>query len=406
MGTIKTLKLQDDLHWAGILDKELRVFDIIMHTEFGTTYNSYVLNCGDKTVLFETAKAKFSKDYEDALTELMGSDKKIDYVVVNHTEPDHAGSLAMIIEKCPEVQVIATPVAIGFLKEIVNKPFNAVPVKNAQEMEIGNKTLRFYSLPNLHWPDSMYTYIVENKTLVTCDSFGSHYAHDGILKSTVTDQEGYMRATKYYFDNILGPFANPFMANALKVVDSLDIDMICTGHGPVLDADIDSLVATYKEWCTPATKNEVPTVAIPYVSAYGYTGELAEKIAEGISSVGTIKAETFDLVTEDYDTVLGKTIAADGVLLGSPTILNDALTPIWNLTISLFPVHCQGKPGGAFGSFGWSGEAVPMLTERMKQLKFDVVDGFKVKFKPSDDQLQAAFEFGQAFGKKVLEKQK
>ena len=146
---MKTLQLKDDLYWAGILDKDLRVFDIIMHTEFGTTYNSYILKCGDKTVLFETAKAKFFGEYEKALSEKLDIEK-IDYIVVDHTEPDHAGSIRNIIEKCPRAKIIATPTAIGFLKQIVNRDFYSIQVKDKVELPIGNKTLRFYVLPNLH----------------------------------------------------------------------------------------------------------------------------------------------------------------------------------------------------------------------------------------------------------------
>ncbi len=245
---MKTFSLKPDLYWAGILDKDLRVFDIIMYTEFGTTYNSYILKCGDKTVLFETAKAKFYDEYEKTLSETLDI-TTIDYIVVDHTEPDHAGSIAKVLEKNPRAKIIATPVAIGFLKNIINGDFYSIPVKDGDEMKIGNKTLKFFVLPNLHWPDTMYTYIVEDKVLVTCDSFGSHYAHEGILRSTVTDEEGYMRATKYYFDNILGPFKQPYMTKALALVRSLDIDMICPGHGPVLDSHIDELFAIYDEWC-------------------------------------------------------------------------------------------------------------------------------------------------------------
>lgn len=400
---MKTLKLKDNFYWAGILDKDLRVFDIIMHTEFGTTYNSYVLDCGGVTVLFETAKAKFTDDYEKALAEVT-STTKIDYIVVNHTEPDHAGSIATIIKKHPDAQILATPVAIGYLKEIINDDFKSIAVKKGDEIKIGNKTLRFYNLPNLHWPDSMYTYIVEDKTLVTCDSFGSHYAHEGILRSTVTDVEGYNRATKYYFDMILGPFSNPFMRNAINIVKTLDIDMICPGHGPVLDSNIEELIATYEEWITPVAKPEKLTVAIPFVSAYGYTAELAEKIAEGIRKSGDINVTTYDLVTDEQEMVVAKMIEADGVLLGTPTILQEALTPIWQLTISVFPIHCQGKLGGVFGSYGWSGEGVANISERMKQLKFEVMDSFKIRFKPSDAQLNDALEYGVAFGTRLQEK--
>ena len=189
---MKTLQLKQDFYWAGILDKNLRVFDIIMYTEFGTTYNSYILKAGDETILFETAKEKFFGDYRAALSEQLDI-AQIDYIVVDHTEPDHAGSIAHIIAENPQAKIIATPTAISFLKNIVNDDFYSIPVKNGDELKIGNKTLQFFLLPNLHWPDTMYTYIKEDKTLVTCDSFGSHYAHEGILRSTVTDTEGYLR---------------------------------------------------------------------------------------------------------------------------------------------------------------------------------------------------------------------
>ena len=399
---MNTLKLKDDLYWAGILDKELRVFDIIMMTEFGTTYNSYILKCGDKTVLFETAKAKFYDEYEKIISEELDIEN-IDYIVVDHTEPDHAGSLRNIIEKCPRAKIIATPTAIGFLKQIVNRDFYSIPVKDGDELRIGTKTLRFFALPNLHWPDSMYTYIVEDKVLVTCDSFGSHYAHEGILRSTVTDEEGYMRATKYYFDNIIGPFKQPYMTNALEVVKSLEIDMICTGHGPVLDSHIPELIQIYDEWCQ-VPKNDKSTVIVPYVSAYGYTRELAEKIAEGIKESGDIEVKLYDMVTADASEVLGELAKADGFLLGTPTILGDALKPIWDLTTSLFaPVH-GGKLASAFGSYGWSGEGVPNLVARLKQLNMRVVDGFRVQFKPSEKEFFDAFDFGYRFGEKLQQK--
>ncbi len=400
---MQTKQLKENFYWAGILDKELRVFDIIMMTEFGTTYNSYILKTGDKTILFETAKAKFAGEYQEVLKEQIDV-SKIDYIVVDHTEPDHAGSIAQMIEVCPRAKVIGTPTAIGFLKQIVNKDFYSIPVKDGQELVIGEKTLRFYVLPNLHWPDSMYTYIVEDKTLVTCDSFGSHYAHEGILRSTVTDEEGYMRATKYYFDNILGPYKQPYMTDALEVVKSLEVDMICTGHGPVLDSHIEELLAIYDEWCK-IPKYGKSMVVMPYVSAYGYTAELAEQIAAGIQASGDIDVFTYDMVTADANEVLGQIAMADGILFGTPTILGEALKPIWDLTTCMYaPIH-GGKLASAFGSYGWSGEGVPHMVSRMEQLKMRVVDGFRIQFKPSEKELVEAYEYGYRFGMKLMKKE-
>ena len=400
---MKAMQLKPDFYWTGVLDKDLRVFDIIMMTEFGTTYNSYLLKCGDKTVLFETAKEKFFDDYLETLSQITDV-STIDYIVVNHTEPDHVGSIKRILDICPRAKVVATPVAIGFLKHIINGDFYSIAIKDGDELKIGDKTLQFHVFPNLHWPDTMYTYIVEDKTLVTCDSFGSHYAHEGILRSTVTDTEGYMRATKYYFDNILGPFKQPYMTNALAAVRQMDIDMICPGHGPVLDSHLSELMDIYEEWCKVPV-SERKKVVIPYVSAYGYTGQLAEQIAKGIQDNDEIiDVKLYDMVTADQAEVLGEIGTADGILFGTPTILGEALKPIWDLTTLMFPPIHGGKLASAFGSYGWSGEGVPHIIERLKQIRLKVVDGFKVRLKPSENELVDAYEYGYRFADNLLQK--
>ena len=399
---MKTFPLADGLYWTGILDPSLRVFDIIMHTEFGTTYNSYLLRGTEKTALFETAKLKFWDAYEEKLDEVL-SGGKLDYLVMNHTEPDHAGTVEKLIDKYPGMVIVATSTAIGFLTEIVNRDFSSIAVKDGDTLSLGGKTLRFMILPQLHWPDTMYTYVEEDGVLFPCDSFGSHYSHEGILRSTVTDGEGYLRATKYYFDNIIGPFRHPFMNDALERIRDLDIKMICTGHGPVLDSHIDELMELYRQWCAVPAPRDKKLVVMPYVSAYGYTAQLAERIGAGIRDAGDIEVRSYDMVTSDPATVSAELGAADGILLGTPTIIGEALAPIWNLTLGLFaPVH-GGKLASAFGSYGWSGEGVPHLIERLRQLRMVVPDeGFRVRFKPSETQLLDAYEFGYGFGTKLL----
>lgn len=400
---MKALKLRENFYWTGIVDADLRVFDIIMYTEFGTTYNSYVLKTGDKTILFETAKEKFFDDYLEKLKEITDVES-IDYLVVEHTEPDHAGSVERLLDLNPGMKIIATGCALGFLKEIVNRDFAGIPARDNMTMKIGDRTLRFLFVPNLHWPDTMYTYIEEEQILVTCDSFGSHYGFDDVLLSKVTDWEGYMRATKYYYDNIIGPF-KPFMLKALERVRELEISMICTGHGPVIDDKIDFILNTYEEWSTVVNPNPKKTVIMPYVSAYGYTKSLAEKIAEGIRASGDIDVRAYDMVEADQAKVLEELGFADGILFGSPTIVGEALKPIWDLTTSIFAGTHGGKLASAFGSYGWSGEAVPHLIERLKQLNMKVTEGFRVRFKPDENQLQDAFDYGFNFGCLLQEKE-
>lgn len=401
---MKTLELKKNLYWTGVLDPGLRVFDIIMETEFGTSYNSYLLKTSKSVVLFETAKVKLFDDYLTELKALVDINE-IEYIVVSHTEPDHAGSIEKLLDINPNIKIVATQVAIGFLKDIVNREFNSITVKENDTLDLGDKILRFMFLPNLHWPDTMYTYIEEDKTLVTCDSFGSHYSFDGVLLSKLTDNEGYLRALKYYFECIIGPFKNPFMVKALDRIKDLDVDMICTGHGPVLDCRIDEIKEYYYKWSTVENPNPRKTVIMPYVSAYGYTKELAGAIAKGISESGDIDVRTYDMVESDFNKVLEELEFANGILLGSPTIVGEALKPIWDLTTSIFARTHGGKLASAFGSYGWSGEAVPHIIERLKQLRMKVVDGFRVKFKPSDNELKAAYDYGYNFGCTLLNKE-
>lgn len=398
---MKTLELKNNFYWTGCLDPGLRVFDIIMNTEFGTTYNSYLIKGSEKTALFETAKAKCMDEYMDKLTSLVDI-KDIDYIIVNHTEPDHAGSAVKIIEQNPGIKLVGTATALRFMKEITNMDFTPVVVKEGDTLSLGDKTLKFIAAPNLHWPDAMYTYVVEDKTLITCDSFGCHYSLDDVLISKLKNWEGYNRALRYYFDNIMGPF-KPYVLKAIEKIKELDIDMICPGHGPVLDEEPWKIVDTYKEWSTEVNPNKKKTVVMPYVAAYGYTKELAEKIAEGIKEAGDIDVKAYDMVEADQGEVLGEMYWADGLLFGTPTIVGEALKPIWDLTTSIFAGTHGGKIAGAFGSYGWSGEGVPHIMERLKQLRMKLYgEGLKVQFKPSEVQLEEAFEYGYGFGLSVI----
>ena len=395
-----SLKLKDNLYWVGIEDFDMRVFDIIMTTEYGSSFNSYILKGSEATVLFETEKTKFFEDYLREI-EQVTSVKDIKYIVMNHTEPDHADGIGELLKLNPEIEVIGTIAAVNNLKQIMNREdFKFRVVKNLETLSLGDITLEFHVLPNLHWPDTMWTYAKEIKTLFPCDSFGSHFATKEVLRSLVTDEEGYWKATKYYFDCILGPFRRPFVVNGLKRLETLDVDMICTGHGPVLDSHIDEIVAKYNEWCEAPVK-EKKNVVIPYVTAYGYTGMLAEALAKGLRENG-VDVELYDMVEEkDANKVIEAITAADGLLVGSPTIVGEALPPVANLLNGLHAALEKGKPAMAFGSFGWSGEAVPALTVKLTALKYNVQEGMRVKFKPSEADLAAAEECGKNFAELV-----
>ena len=398
---MSTMELKKNFYWTGILDPDLEVFDIIMHTDFGTTYNSYLLKGSEKTALFETAKAKWADEYIAKLQSLVDI-TSIDYLIVNHTEPDHAGTAEKIIDMHPGIKLVGTPTALAFMKSLTNREFNSIPINDGDVLPLGDKTLEFMIVPNLHWPDTMWTYIREDGILVPCDSFGNHYSHPGILQSTVTDLDNSMKMMKYYYDNIIGPF-KPYVLEALEKIKDKNITMICPGHGPVLDDDPAKWIEVYRDWSTEVNPNNNPVVVMPYVAAYGFTGMLAEQIAEGIrAACPDVDVRSYDMVYADADQVVGEMYWANGLLFGTPTILGAALKPIWDLTTSIFAGTHGGKPASAFGAYGWSGEGVPHLIDRLHQLNMKVYrDGFKVQFKPSAVEMQQAFDFGYGFGLEV-----
>lgn len=396
----KSIAIKSDFFWVGALDPTLRVFDIVMETEFGTSYNSYLLKGSEKTALFETAKDKFFGDFLENIKSVC-SPSEIDYIIVNHTEPDHSGSVGKLLEYAPHAIVVGSNLAIKYLNQIINKPFNSRVVKDGDTINLGNKTIRFISAPFLHWPDSMYSYIEEDHTLVTCDSFGAHYSDATLFRSKLDAKydADYLSAYKYYYDMIMGPF-KPYVLKALDKINNLPIDVICPGHGMVLDGKyIKEYMELYRSWSLP-TCRQTPSVVIPYVSAYGYTAELAQKVAEGVkSSRSDVDVLLFDMVTTDFETVLNEVVQCAGLLIGSPTVVNDTLPPIWRLLTSLNPTIHSGIKAGCFGSYGWSGEALTNISERFHQLKFKTpVEPLKILFKPSEDDLERAFAFGVAFG--------
>lgn len=393
------LKAAENIYYVGVLDKKLRVFDIIMETEYGTTYNSYLVRGTEKTVLFETVKDKFCEEHLANIKEICDP-AEIDYIVVNHTEPDHTGCLKKMLEAAPNATVVGSQTALTFLDNIVNEPFPKKAVAESDVIDIGGASLHFYSVPMLHWPDTMFTYIPEMEALFSCDCFGCHYAGDEVFNDLITGD--FTPAYKYYFDNIIGPYRNPHMLNALNKIKDLKISFVGTGHGPVLRKDIQGYFDMYRRWSEAPPADE-PTAAIVYVSAYGYTASLASAIAEGLKQGGIKDIKMFDLVTDTMEAAKAAINDADAILFGSPTLVGDALPPIYEAMVGLNPVIHRGKFAGAFGSYGWSGEAVHNITTRLTDLRFkQPVEGMRVRLKPTDEDLEAARNFGLEFAKAML----
>ncbi|MGL4991937.1 MAG: FprA family A-type flavoprotein [Sarcina sp.] len=398
---MKYKEIKNNIYWVGALDHDLRVFDIIMNTPYGTTYNSYLVKGSEKTAIFESVKAEFFDDYLEKLKELNVDFENLSYIVVSHTEPDHAGSVGKLLELAPNAKVVGSKLAIKYLKGIVNKDFEFIEVTEGSTLSLGDKTLEFFSVPMLHWPDTIYTYIKEDKTLVTCDSFGSHYCFDDVFNNLIENKEDYMDALKYYFDCIMGPF-KPYMLKAIEKIDNLEIETVCPGHGPVLVSNPREIIEICRNWCLPVPANEIKKVVIPYVTAYGYTEMIAKEIVRGIESVGTFDIKLYNIINHETSEMLNEIGSCDALIVGSPTILADVLEPVRILLAHLNPIVHGGKIAGAFGSYGWSGEAVPRIESRLHELKMHMpAKALNINFKPSQEELKECFEFGVTIAKNL-----
>jgi len=394
------LDVTQSVKWIGILDFDIKTFDIVMNTEYGTTYNSYFIDAEKKTII-ETVKEKFSDVYLEKLRSVVNP-AEIQYIVLDHTEPDHSGSLAALLAIAPDATVVGSGNAIRYLTDIVNKPFKSMIVKEGESLDLGNKTLKFISAPNLHWPDSIYTYLVEDKLLFTCDSFGAHYCNSEMFDDLTGD---YHDAFKYYFDVILKPFSR-FMLKAIEKIRPLDIEMICTGHGPILRKNWKKIVGLTEkyayEYMALTCERSYVNVLVSYVSAYGYTKQMAGKIAAGIRSVGDIRAEVVDIENILMGELDSKLTMSDALLVGSPTINQNTLLPVYKLLSLINPLRDKGKLAGTFGSYGWSGEAPGLILENLRNLKLRIFEEpAAYKFLPGSDKEKALEEYGKKFAEQL-----
>jgi flavorubredoxin len=398
----KIIDVTSDVKWIGVLDYDIRTFDIVMHTKYGTTYNSYYINA-EKKAIIEVAKEKFSETY---LTKLRAVTKpeEIQYIILDHTEPDHSGTLGLLLKLAPDATVVGSGNAIRYLEDIINVPIKSMVVKDGDTLDLGNKTLKFISAPNLHWPDSIYTLLVEDKVLFTCDSFGAHYCSSEMFSEF---NETYTETFKYYFDVIMKPFSR-FMKRAVERIRPLEIDFICPGHGPIHHNNFKMALDLSEKYSDDYIKlisvKDHYNILITYVSAYGYTSQAAEIIAAGIRENKEIEVEIVDIENISTDDLESKLITAEGILVGSPTINQNTLLPVYKLFALINPIRDKGKLGGAFGSYGWSGESPKIILENLRLLKLKIFEQTgSFKFSPGNEKAEILRELGRKFAQTFME---
>jgi anaerobic nitric oxide reductase flavorubredoxin len=390
-------QLTEGVYWVGVVDWALRRFHgHELSTHRGSSYNSYLL-IDEKAVLVDTVWAPFQDQLIENIREVIDP-AKIDIVVANHAEADHSGSLPAVMRQTPEATVVVSPRGKESIEGHYHQPWNFKTVKTGDKLNIGKNDLVFVEAPMLHWPDSMFTYLSGKNILMPNDAFGQHYATAFRFNDQVDQEELYEEAIKYYA-NILTPFS-PLVAKKIGEVLALNlsVDMIAPSHGVIWRKDPLQIVKRYQEW---SSQQPEKTAVIIYDTMWEGTRRMAEAVGQGIAAEG-IQYKLFHVGISDRNDVVTEIFKAKAIVVGSPTFNQGVLPTITPILEDLRGLRFQNKIGAAFGSYGWSGEALAIMEEHLKRCKIPVVaEGVKAKWQPRAEDLTKCQELGQKVARAI-----
>ena len=397
--SIQTVAISPDTTAIRSLDWDRDRFDSEFGLQNGTTYNSYLIR-GDKTALVDTSHAKFRQLYLDALQGLIDP-KEIDYLIISHTEPDHSGLVKDFLKLAPQATIVAAKMAIKFLEDLVHKPFKKITVKNGETIDLGQgHIIEFVNTPNLHWPDTIFSYDHKSGILFTCDAFGMHYCSDATYDE---DLKAIEKDYRFYYDCLMGPNARSVLS-AMKRMDKLgEINTVANGHGPLLRHNLQELLERYRSWSKAQTKAD-KSVAVFYISDYGYSDRLSQAIAKGITKTG-VEVEMVDLRSADSTEVHEIVNHSVGIVLGMPPLGGNNQEDVAGNLGTVIAAAKDKQLIGVFESYGDDDEPIdPMFTKfREAGLK----PGFppiKIKDVPTEADYQVCEESGVDLGQLLTRK--
>ena len=387
--------IKNNVYWVGKVDWELRKFHGDEYsTHKGSSYNSYLVK-EEKTVLIDTIWKPYSKEFVENLKREIDL-KKIDYIIANHGEVDHSGSLPDLMREIPDTPIYCTAAGVKSLKGQYHSDWNFKVVKTGDKLSLGSKELIFVEAPMLHWPDSMMCYLTGDNILFSNDAFGQHYATEALFNDLVDQSELAVECMKYYA-NILTPFS-PMVTKKINEVLSfnLSVDYICTSHGVIWRKDPAQIIKKYLEWADNYQENQITVI---YDSMWENTRKMAEYIVEGIKQSGSdVTVKVSNLAMSDKNDVILDIFKSRAVLIGSSTINNGILTSIAGLLEEMKGMKFKNKKASSFGSYGWSGESVKIMNEQLKSAGFELTgEGIRAMWTPDGEAEKACIEFGKNF---------
>ncbi|MGR9045270.1 MAG: FprA family A-type flavoprotein [Gammaproteobacteria bacterium] len=400
---LTAVALSDRVHWIGAFDPNLRTFDIILKTANGTTYNAYLIRGSEGVAIIDTVKEGFADDFFARLESVVDY-SEIKVIVLNHLEPDHTGALPELMRRAPHAQLYISQKAQSMLKALLKRDnLHFTAVLTGDKVSLGDRTLEFLHTPYLHWPDTQCTYLPEEKTLFSGDVFGCHFCDTRLFNDKTGD---FRFSFEYYYAHIMRPFKD-YVIRALELIEPLQPQLIAPTHGPILRDRPMRYIQRYRDFSQPSlTTDKQPnekSLLIFYISSYGNTRRMAEAVYAGAVSVAGVRVSLYDLEGGEVSPFIDLIEDADGLLFGTPTINGDAVKPIWDLLSSLTVVNLKNKLGGVFGSYGWTGEAVGLVEDRLRGLKLRVpVKGMRVKLIPTEEEIEKCTQFGRELAEELM----
>ncbi|BBB91313.1 MAG TPA: FprA family A-type flavoprotein [Methylomusa anaerophila] len=391
---MNNIELAEGIYYVGAVDWNLRDFHGYTTTR-GVTYNAYLI-IDEKVCLIDNVKAPFSQELIERISQIVDP-AKIDYVVTNHIEPDHSGSLPAIMARAPQAKVIITDHGQTGIQKHYQQNYDFRVVKEGDTLKLGRHELKFIPLPMLHWPDSMATYLPGEQILFSNDAFGQHICTTKRFDDENNLHDELYEAEKYYA-NIIMPFGK-IVLKALEKCKELPIKMIAPSHGIVWRSHIPEILAKYAMW---GKGINVAKVIIAYDSMWGSTEQMARRILEGVAAAG-VQGSFYKMAVSDRSEVIRDILTAGGLLIGSSTLNNGVLPNIAALLLYLKGLRPANKIGAGFGAYGWGGGAQATIEELLAKAGVAVQEpGLTLKWVPDKEELNKCFEFGLTFGQKVL----
>ena len=386
-------KINEYVTWIGKTDWELKKFHGDEFTTVkGSSYNAYLIQ-DEKTVLIDTVWLPYDKEFVSNLKQEIDLNK-IDAIIIQHGEVDHSGALMELMKEIPNTPIYCTANGVKSIKGQYHQDWNFIPVKTGDSLNIGKHTLKFIEAPMLHWPDTMFTYMEGADILFSNDGFGQHLASEHLYADEVDDAELWEQALTYYA-NILAPFSMLVTKKINEILAmNLPIKMICPSHGLIWRKNPEQIIQKYLDWANNYQENQI---TILYDTMWNSTRKMAEAIAEGIQNKDKqVTIKIMNTSKDDKTEVLTEVFKSKAILVGSPTVNNGYLHSIAGILEMIKGMKVKNKVAAAFGSYGWSGEAVNQITESLKKAGFTVnTEGIKVMWTPDKDMTKQCIEFGE-----------